>query len=216
MKAANPRVSLWLATSCVVCAAVGCTLFTDILNTGIATEFGLDPATVFPSQGTVMVAFRNSTSFPATFAAFKANDAGDYSRGGRNFSVPVAANDTGNEVLECPVEVIAPGALGLGFVYDASAAVTIETDSGPQTIAYAGEPLIAGQTFTCGYVIEMRLSLSTVQTQTQTETETTGEQTTDPLAGGQTTQGDQGAAQTTGQQQANTQYALSVRVIPGR
>ncbi len=215
MKAANPRVRLWLATGGALLATAGCTLISDVLNTGLATQFGLDPATIFASQGTVLVAFRNNTRFPATFSAFKATDASDYSRGGRNFSVPVAANDVGNEVLECPVGVISPGALGLGFAFDGTAAVTIETDTGVQTVAYAGDPLVAGQAFTCGDVVELRLLLSTTQTQTQTQTETqtTGEQTTDPLGGGQTTQ--QGATQGT-VQQAATQYSLSVRVIPGR
>jgi hypothetical protein len=148
----------WLLIGIVVSAA-GCAVVTDALDPNLAGLLGLDP--FIGSQGTVIVAFRNATSFPATFNAFEAEvrsaDAADLAVGdARNFSLEVDANGIGNEVIQCPVGVFAPGSLGADFAVVAEAAVVNE-DGGQQTVDYGGAPLIAGTAFSCGDVIEVRL-----------------------------------------------------------
>ena len=196
-------------------AVIGCGLVTDVFNQGLASQLGLDPAYVIPARGTVMVAFKNSTSFPVVFSAFKASDAQDHSLGARNFTVPVDTNDVGNEVLQCPVAVVSPGALNAAFAADNSRAAVVQASTGTVTVAYQGQPLFSGATFTCGDVIEVRLSLSATPTsQPSGQSSTSG-----LLTGGQTAGGQQTTGQTTGQgtqQQAAAQYSLSVRIIPGR
>ncbi len=208
----------------------GCGIVGDFFAPTLAASLGLDPSTINPSQGTVIVAFHNMTQSPATFLAFKATNASDFTTGSRNFSVQVQPGQVGNEVLDCPVGLITPGTFvvtgttdtgtgtgtgtggtntGTGTTtglnpgggsptvtgsFDFTAAVlTAAGTAGAATTTnglYQGQPLVSGAAFACGDVIEIRLISAAATTQ---------------QAGGQTGTGGQ----------AQTQYAIAVRVIPG-
>ncbi|MEW6251541.1 MAG: hypothetical protein AB1716_12910 [Planctomycetota bacterium] len=177
----------------VVTVLGGCPVIGDFFAPGLATSLGLDPTAQQPAQGVVIVAFQNMTQFPAVFYAFKATNSVDWTVGARNFSLEVAAGQVSNEVLECPVGVIVPGSFtytltstnqtgtgetGTGQTgttvtvtgtYDNTAATIAATAQGgtaaaEATVAYAGQPLISGNAFRCGDVIEIRLIQATAAT----------------------------------------------------
>ncbi len=183
--------------------AGGCGIMGDLFNPALVTQLGIDPAVVYPPQGTVIVAFHNMTQFPATFFAFKSTSATDPNQGARNFSVQVDPGKVDNEVLDCPVGIISPGTFtggstgttgqtGTGTTttagFDATAADIAGTDASGNavtgTATYTGIPLIVNDTFRCGDVVEIQLT-------------STGGTTTAP-AGGTGTQ---------------TGFAINVRII---
>ncbi|MBU0616231.1 MAG: hypothetical protein KKI02_00795, partial [Planctomycetes bacterium] len=60
-----------------------------------------------------------------------------------------------------PVGRISPGSLGADFAPDAVAVIWTATTEGAAStgeLAYEGNPLISGSTFSCGDVIEIRFS----------------------------------------------------------
>ena len=162
MRSAKERLLLGTLTcGLVLLAGGGCGLVGDLFAPQFAQEFGLDPATIKPQQGTVLVAFDNTTRFPATFFAYESVDAQDLTRSSRNFSADVAAGKVANEVLDCPVGLISPGSLGSNFAVDRTAVIlagTVGTTATGTTLLYAGNPVISGSSFSCGDVIEIRLS----------------------------------------------------------
>ncbi len=97
------------------------------------------------SSGVVIVAFNNETDADAVMSAFESADVLG-TQDARTFSVEVDANEVVNEVLECPVGLIqAVGA-------------TLTTDSASASVEYAGLPATVNDSFSCGDVIEIRLS----------------------------------------------------------
>ncbi len=184
------RLWRWLVLGGMLAPLAGCTVLGDLLNTSFLVDLGIDPATVVPSQGTIIVAFKNSTQFAATFSAFESRDALDPTLFSKNFSVEVEGGAVKNEVLDCPVGLVSPGTLGADFAPDtAQAAIVQVVNTGQQQttvtmedVAYGGEPLVSGVAYTCGDVISIELQATT----------TTGQ---------------------TGNQQ---QFRLVVQVIPGR
>ena len=141
----------------VLVAAGGCGLLVDFFDPDLAGRLGLDPATVKPQQGTVIVAFANSTRYPAAFNAYWSRDANNLAGYSRNFSVDVPSGNVRNEVLECPVGVVSPGSLDSTFTPSALA-VVVQAAGEAEEVQYAGPPLISGDGFFCGDVIEIRLS----------------------------------------------------------
>ena len=141
-----------LAGSLLVSLVGGCVVVADLLDPSLAGQLGL---TAGGTQGVIVVAFNNTTSFPATFEAFVSRDATDLTRDSRNFSSAVAAGDVANEVLECPVGVVSPGSLDASFARDGVAAV-VTTDSGTEDVTYAG-PVLSGTDISCGDLVEIRL-----------------------------------------------------------
>jgi hypothetical protein len=138
-----------------------CGLVSDALAPGLAQQIGLDPASIKPQQGTVIVAFNNTTRYPATFFAYQSADATDLTRSSRNFSADIAAGKVGNEVLDCPVGLISPGSLSSAFAVDTVAATlggVAGSTAADAIVGYAGNPVISGSGFSCGDVIEIRLS----------------------------------------------------------
>lgn len=153
----------------------GCVLLGDLVNENLVTSLGIDPAFIDPAQGVVVVAFDNTTRFPATFYAFSSADRLDLTRDSRNFSVAVDANSQGNEVLDCPVGVISPGELDDSFMPSTDLAATINgtitddegnTETVDATVAYGGVPLELGESFQCGDLIIVRLSEVVADTDT--------------------------------------------------
>jgi hypothetical protein len=166
----------------------GCTVVADFFAPGLISSLGFDPETLSPSQGTVIVSFRNLTQSSAVFFAYKQTDASDPNTGAKTFSADVRAGQIGNEVLDCPIGLVSPGQLGAaadgGAAAGGPAAVVMTVDAqGAVTVVevtYTGPPLLAGEAFNCGDVIEMRLQAT-------------------PAGTGQ-----------------GQQYVVTVRVIPGR
>ncbi len=141
----------------VLIAAGGCGLLVDFFDPDLAGRLGLDPATIKPQQGTVIVAFANSTRYPAAFNAYWSRDANNLAGYSRNFSVDVPSGNVRNEVLECPVGVISPGSLDSTFT-PSGLAVVVQAAGEAAQVEYAGPPLISGDGFFCGDVIEIRVS----------------------------------------------------------
>ncbi len=158
MKLMLDRAWLGLLCGLLVLPAGGCGIITDVFDVGLAAQFGLDPASIRPSQGTVIVAFRNATNVPVTFLAWRSADTVDLTRDSRNFSVEVQAGEVGNEVLDCPVGIISPGSLSATYAPDTVGATITTTGA---AVAYGGTMLVSGQAFSCGDVIEIRVSPGT-------------------------------------------------------
>lgn len=146
----------WVGGLLLVVAG-GCGLLADFFDPSLADRLGLDPAFLNPQQGTVIVAFNNTTRSPAAFSAYWSRDARDLTRHARNFGVDVPAGSVRNEVLECPVGQFSPGTLGADFSRSRGA-VVVQTATGFETIDYPGPELTVGDGFACGDVIEVRLS----------------------------------------------------------
>lgn len=161
MNAAWRRRWVWLGGALLVLPLGGCALVSDMIAPSLPLQLGLDPATVTPQQGVVVVAFNNTTQFPAEFYAYEAPNAQNVSSSSRNFSAQVDAGKQQNEVLDCPVGVISPGSLNASFQPD-STAVTVAGTAGTQgvvaTVAYTGPALEVSKAYSCGDLIEIRLS----------------------------------------------------------
>ncbi len=152
---------VWLAGAVLLLPIGGCTILSDLLAPSLPLQLGLDPSTISPQQGVVLVAFNNTTQFPATFFAFEAANAQNLSASARNFSALVDAGQQQNEVLDCPVGVVAPGSLSATFTPETLAATVAGTAGTTTTVAqvaYAGPLLEAGHAYTCGDLIEITLS----------------------------------------------------------
>ena len=91
MRTAWERIVCVLAGGVVLLAVGACGIVSDLLAPGLAQEIGLDPASIKPQQGTVIVAFNNTTRYPATFFAYESADAVNLARSSRNFSADIAA-----------------------------------------------------------------------------------------------------------------------------
>jgi hypothetical protein len=122
-------------------------------------QLGFDPATIKPQQGVVLVAFNNTTTFSAEFLAYEIGNVRNAAGSSRNFSAVVDAGQQWNEVLDCPVARISPGTLGANLQVD-STAVTVAGAGAAAgtTVTYDGPPLDSGNAYTCGDLIEIRLS----------------------------------------------------------
>ncbi len=153
------RTGIRLLLMGVVLAGLGgCAIAVDLLNPAFPAALGLDPATIIPREGTVLVAFNNGTRSQATFFAFEAPNAEDLASGSRNFSITVEAGQVRNEVLECPVDLFTPGTLGADLSLDSTAAIVLTGDAAGEAVAYGGNPLTQGDAYECGDVIEVRLT----------------------------------------------------------
>lgn len=125
----------------------GCVVAADLVNADLLSGLGFDPATVVPSEGRLLIAFRNLTQYPASFVAVVSDDTRDPTSNAVTVAAyDVAANDTRIMVVDCPVGIVTPG----------GAAVLV--DGSLVDVAYNGTALTAGTDFLCGYVIEIQVS----------------------------------------------------------
>jgi len=159
MSVVRTRVLLGLLAGSLALSLGGCVVIGDLLDPTLAQQLGL---TAGGTQGVIIVAFNNTTSFPATFQAFESRDVVDLARDSRNFSLQVAAGEVANEVLECPVGLVSPGSLGADFARVAVAAV-VTTDAAAVAVNYAG-PVLSAPDISCGDLIEIRLIQTTTTT----------------------------------------------------
>ena len=127
-----------VAVALLVLTCGGCLFVTDLFNPALASQLGLGSG----ASGVIIVAFNYTTGFPATMQAYESRDAGDLTRDSRNFSAEVTGGSIANEVVECPVEVVAPGSLGAEFAAETLAA-TVITDTATVEVNYAGPPVTA-------------------------------------------------------------------------
>ncbi|MBL8880904.1 MAG: hypothetical protein JNG88_17460 [Phycisphaerales bacterium] len=134
----------------------GCVLLSDAINPTLLTQVGLDPNTIFPSPGAVIVVFNNQTQFPVLFYAFQAQEPADLAVDATNMSLLVDPATTRNTVLDCPIGVVSPGVLGPTFEPETLAA-TVFNGQGTD-VDYLGAALISGRDFACGDVIEIRVT----------------------------------------------------------
>lgn len=149
MVLAQSRLVRRLACGVMLLPLCGCVIVSDLFAPGL-----LPVAST--SQGVIIVAFNNTTRYPAEFIAYEAVDSSDLSRGARVFSLEVGSGEVGNEVLECPVEEISPGGLDESFGRTTNA-VIVTTDEGQTQVQYTG-PALESPDFGCGDVIEIRLN----------------------------------------------------------
>ena len=146
MSGRSLRFCLLVAGLPVLATLTGCVVAADLVSPAFLSSLGFDPGTVIPSQGRVVIAFRNATTYPAAFAAVVSDDARDATSNALTVSATdVAGNDTRTMVVECPVGVVTP--LGI---------VALVEDTAVE-LTYAGAPLVSSTDFVCGDVIEMRL-----------------------------------------------------------
>lgn len=134
----------------VVCVALlvpltGCPLAADLVNPAFLSAFGFDPDTIILPEGRVLVTFNNQTQFPATFAAAAIPDMLEVAGAITLTATNVDGNTTRTLVVDCPVDVIAPGVVG------------VLADGALVELLYEGSPLVSGSDFQCGDVIEMRV-----------------------------------------------------------
>jgi hypothetical protein len=161
MNVAWKRRWIWWIGIVLALPVGGCAVLSDILAPSLPLQLGIDAATITPQEGVVLVAFNNTTPSQATFFAFEAINAQNLSAGSRNFSRLVDGGTQQNEVLDCPVGVVAPGSLSATFEPQTLAA-TVASTSGTTTnltsVQYTGPVLEAGSAFSCGDMIEITLS----------------------------------------------------------
>lgn len=126
---------------------VGCVFAADLVNPGLLSAFGFDPESIIPSQGAVVIAFNNATQYPVDNMFASVGDSLSTAVEDLELvsATDMAASETRAMAFDCPVEVVAPG--GASVVVDG----TVED------VTYGGSQMVAGEDFSCGDVIEMRL-----------------------------------------------------------
>jgi hypothetical protein len=136
-------VSVLLACGFVLVGVGGCAVATDLVNPDILTSLGIDPATVTPPKGTVILALHNDTTFDAQMFVRYSQDA----NGGEDNFIAIGgvvpSGTTTNRVFDCPVT----------FVQSGGALVLTEM---PATVMPGGGALRSGS-FRCGDVVEVLL-----------------------------------------------------------
>ena len=124
-----------------------CFMAVDLVNPAFVSALGVDPATVIPSQGRLVIAFNNATQYDVAAAvaavSHKASpSASDFTTVA---ATDIPANETHTMVVDCPVQIVVPG--GMTVLVDGAAADAL----------YTGSPMLAGEDFRCGDVIEIQV-----------------------------------------------------------
>lgn len=139
------RFSLLVAGIGMLVPMLGCIVAADVLNPDFLSAVGLDPATVIPSEGRLLVAFQNSTQATADFRALLSEDfSSNAAEQTQVIAIGVAASETRTLVIDCPVGDFLP--LEVLVVVSEGAATQVQ---------FVGTPLRSGVDFRCGDVIEM-------------------------------------------------------------
>lgn len=150
---------LLVVLSCVpVCVPLtGCAVATDLVNPTFLSALGLDPETIVPASGTVVVAFVNDTLLPTRFFAYAVADRQNLTDA-RNLVVDVEAGQTRFRVLDCPVSLFSPGNIRGGAVEQL--AIQVPPGGGADVVesSWEGDMLVEPVDFQCGDVIELRYS----------------------------------------------------------
>ena len=144
------RFGLLAALLVAAVPLMGCAFAADLINPSFFASLGLDPATIVPPAGRVIVAFKNDTTGVAAFSAVVAltQEAADgTSTNASDVTVlaadNVAAGETRTLVVDCPFFAIQPA----DFV--------VVTSSGTATWSYQGFAIQYGEDFDCGDIVEI-------------------------------------------------------------
>jgi len=146
MRRETQRLFVLIAGVALLLPMPGCFVATDLLNPGILSAVGVDPATVIPSQGRLLITYRNMTSGVAYFTSIVADDLAQAETDPTLvFATEVGASEMQTMVVDCPVGIMSP--IGAGVI----------TDTAVAELTYGGSPLYSGEDYVCGDVIEVRL-----------------------------------------------------------
>ena len=126
---------------------MGCAMAIDLVSPDFIATLGLDPATVIPSQGRIVIAFKNSTQFTiaecfVSIAVDNSTSAEDYIRISAR---DIAANETRTMLADCPVGIILPGS------------AVVQQDAGGPAVEYGGGAIMCGYDYLCGDVIQVEV-----------------------------------------------------------
>ncbi|MBN2447443.1 MAG: hypothetical protein JXO22_11995 [Phycisphaerae bacterium] len=134
----------------------GCIVAADLFDPSFVSALGIDPITVYPRTGTIIVTFTNNTTSAAVFRAYEIGDVDNPDGNSRNFSVVVPAGEVRNEVLFCPIDVISLGTLDASYTATNDAA-TVYAESDTE-VTYGGAELQNDSEYECGDVISVVLT----------------------------------------------------------
>lgn len=152
------RTRLLLALVIAVTPMFGCAIAGDVFNSDLLGVFGLDPATVIPDPGRVVIAYHNATTGVASFSSAVSDDTLDPTSNAKSIiSSNLLAGETRAMVVDCPVGVITPGAPATDFSTGTTAAFVVTEAGELVEVAYNGFPLVSGNDFGCGDVIQVRV-----------------------------------------------------------
>lgn len=171
-------------------APAGCTVGLSLFNPNLLQGIGLDPALVTPPRGTVVVALQNRTNFDVEFELISTANATNLTTGAASPPVDVVAGGQSNQVIFCPVRMLALGFDDNGEYINTGAFVF--ENGGTVEVPYVGSILLAGRDFQCGDVIRFTLE-------------------PDPNAGGGNQDGD---GEGDGEGQPQNAYRFIVEIIP--
>jgi len=163
MTVTKNRVVWGLLATVLLVPLSGCMIAADLINPDFWGQIGIDSALISQPEGTIIVVFNNQTSTTAYFQAFVLPDATDVTRNSRNLAAQVNGGDLRNEVIDCPIELIAPGSLASDYsINTVGATLTVVDDQQTATTVQVeydtALALQEGVAFQCGDVIEIRLS----------------------------------------------------------
>jgi len=181
---------IWLLLSIATAASLlGCALATDFINPDVLSALGIEPLALLPPPARVMLVYNNETDFEASFLVTVSDDTADPTSNARSINATLQPNEVIANVLECPLGVITPGTASADFTTGTVAVqVTAAAGTGVEAndVTYNGAPLVFGDDFQCGDVIEIRA----IQFQAE--------------------------QQAAGDTQTQAAFGIRVRVIPGR
>lgn len=149
------RRQMWLAVAMLggACLSLsGCLVGADVLNPSLLPQLGIDPKTIRPQNGIVVVAFNNQTNQDVQFLYYTALDANDLTDGVDLFTETVAPGETNSKALFCPFALFSLGSVGQN-----GAVTTVGANLGGTQVQYTGSQLRSGSEFVCGDVIEVSL-----------------------------------------------------------
>ncbi len=140
-----------LAVALIVAVPLmGCIFAADLMNPEFFSSLGLDPATIVPPAGRVIVAFKNDTTGVASFSALVAYTEQVDSEGNaldvsRLAALNVDAGETRTLVVDCPFVSVLPEQFA------------VATSGGVATWTYQGISVVYGKDFSCGDIVEISI-----------------------------------------------------------
>ncbi len=150
MKGFSRRMAVVVLSLAVCVPLTGCIFAADLISPEFLSTLGFDPETIVPATGRVIVAFKNDTTGLAGFSALitfseqaSASGEGDVMT---LTASDVEAGSTRTLVVDCPFVSVNP----LGFA--------VETTEGLAVITYAGNPVLYGEDFSCGDIVEISIA----------------------------------------------------------
>lgn len=162
------RHSLGLALTATVPLLGSCVIAADLINPALLFQLGLDPGSLRPPPGKVLVVYVNDTDVLVEFQAYQANDPDDLAGGGVVISAnEVPPGENSNDQFECPTGAISLGQVDANFAVNNTGALVFNQPGAGTAIPYNGTVMREGVDYNCGDVIEFRITAVTGQDQNQ-------------------------------------------------